>query len=55
MWSGIKAVWENVRDEIEVVHRNREYKARWKLDRSGVFSLKSAYSSIAKDGQEGRG
>ena len=54
VWSGIKAVWENVKDEIEVIYRNEKYKARWKLDKSGTFSVKSAYNSIAKHGEEGR-
>ena len=47
VWSGIKAVWENVKNEIEVVHRNEEYKVRWKLERSGMFSVRSAYMKVA--------
>ena len=33
--------------EIEVVHRNEEYKVIWKLDKSDIYSVKSAYNSIA--------
>ena len=47
VWSGIKAVWENVKNEIEVVHRNEEYKVRWKLERSEMFSVRSAYTKVA--------
>ena len=46
VWSGIKNVWENVKNEIEIVQMNGESKGKWRLDRSGQFSVKSAYSSL---------
>ena len=33
VWSGIKNIWENVQNGIEIVQMNGESKAKWKLDR----------------------
>ena len=46
VWSDIKNVWENVKNEIEIVQMNGESKGKWRLDRSGQFSVKSAYNSL---------
>ena len=49
IWSGIKNTWKDVLAGVEVVQRNGEHRARWKLERSGQFTVKSAYSYIAED------
>ena len=46
VWSGINNVWENVKNEIEIVQMNGESKGKWRLDRSGQFSVKSANNSL---------
>ena len=46
LWSGVKEVWDTFLNGIEVEQRNVNTVVRWKHEKSGVFSTKSAYSMI---------
>lgn len=46
IWLGIKKNWEKVKEGIEVVDNGSN--ARWKYDRNGHFSVKSAYEQLSQ-------
>lgn len=41
VWAGIKDIWEKVVNELEMVNEGR--KVRWRWEKHGTFSVKSAY------------
>ncbi|XP_028786509.1 uncharacterized protein LOC114742412 [Neltuma alba] len=49
IWKGIKDAWKYVQEGVQTTQGNIE--ARWRYDRNGVFSIKSAYSLITQDQQ----
>ena len=48
LWSGIKEIWDTFNDGIEIVQRNTTVVARWKYEKSGVFTTKSAYNLLTQ-------
>lgn len=49
MWNGLKRVWDLVHAGIEISERQGIECARWKHEKSGMFSTCSAYASITQE------
>ena len=46
LWSGIKDVWDSFMNGMEFEQQDASIMARWKHEKSGIFSTKSAYSML---------
>ena len=53
LWSGVKSIWEPFVRGVEVRSHQGIQKARWSHDRSGEFSVRSAYSLLTGEQRVG--